>query len=145
MFIGNEGLAPLVAVVTNRAAPTWVRQSAAYRIGTPVMQLGTNAVWAVTPLVGCLPDSNVSPAVAATLGRLELQPEIAVPALVKCLRAQDLATQSQAAWALGCFGAAAASAIHELRSASESRDLEVRKAATNALRQITTKLEAQGH
>ncbi len=145
-LVGEAGLPPLVELVTNQAAPTWVRVSAAARIGNPVTGLGTNANWAVPLLVRYLKDKELGWQVADTLGRLKMQPEIVVPALTEALAQGDPTMQYFAAESLAQFENEAAAATPALLAATISKDADLREAATTALRRIAPQvLENAGH
>jgi hypothetical protein len=147
--IGNDGLAPLVSVVTNKSAPGDFRWIAAAYIGNPVMKLDTNAAWAVPVLAGYLDDNQVALLIAADLGVLRLAPAVAVPALTQCLQDEQrnyAVLQAEAARSLGRFGKDAASAVPDLVYALGSTNKDVRIAATNALQSIAPEvLKNDGH
>jgi HEAT repeat protein len=135
MFIGEAGLPPLIATVTNTSVPIALRCNAAQRIGAPIMNLGTNADWAVPILLTCLDNTDFGAEVAGTLGNLGRRPELVLPALQKCLRDGDLMMRVKAAEALGHFGKEAIAAVPDLLAVTGRHDALATE-ATNALLKI---------
>jgi hypothetical protein len=82
--LGTAGLPPLLAVVTNGAVNVRFRQQALISISR-MNYLGTNASPAVPILIHCLDDPRLAENAAVALGRLTLDSEHAVPALVTCI------------------------------------------------------------
>jgi len=142
--VGERGLPPLVAALTNSAAPMWYRSKAASELADPVEMVGTNMSWAVRVLVPCLQDRAVGSLVARVLGRWKLAPEEAVPALAKCLRSSQFATRAEALTALGKFGAEASSAVPDLLIAAKDGDQLIRSVATNSLLKIAPEVLVKG-
>src|SRR5262249_42387677 len=138
-YIGNDGLAPLVSVVTNKSAPADFRWTAAARISDPMMKLNTNANWVVPVLAVYLNDNQVARPITAVLGSLRLEPTVAVPALRQCLQNEQNdygVLQAEVANSLGRFGKDAVSAVPDLIHALGSTKRKLRIAATNALETI---------
>ena len=146
MCVGKEGLPPLVKVVTNKAAPTWFRASAACRLASPVMNLGTNACWAVPLLLPCLEESNMVRSVVSVLGEWKVDAKDAVPALTRCFRKPDVLVRADAAGALAAFGREASPAVPDLLAATSDKEQLIRVTATRALQRIAPEvLRENGH
>jgi HEAT repeat protein len=133
--IGPEALPSLLAVLTNRQ--TMVRRQALESIAV-MKDLGTNSSSVVAAILPCLKDTDLSFAGAAAkaLSRLQLAPEIVVPALRDSLRGPQPYIRRQAVLALASFKERAISARPELEAALSDSDQTVREWATNALRAV---------
>jgi HEAT repeat protein len=129
-------LPPLVAVITNLQSP--VRQYAV----DAMQYMGSNAQPAVPLLVECLKDKDemVAKDAAWSLGELQLEPDIVVPALISNANLSRPILCSFAIFALGEFGTNARPAVPLLLEALSSQDASVRSAATNALEGIAPRL-----
>jgi HEAT repeat protein len=136
--IGSAGLPSLMAAMTNRRNRNVVRVAAAYSVG----DMGSNAAAAVSALVGCLQDRDIQLAIcsAMSLGRLGLQPEIAVPALANSLESSNM--QHYAVGALRRFGPNARLAVPELVRMLDDPSSDVRRLASDALEQIAPEVLA---
>jgi HEAT repeat protein len=98
--------------------------------------LGTDAHPAVLLLIRCLDDPNLAPMAAKTLGRLRLESDVTVPALIECARSTNQSTRTLALSGLQEFGPGARAAVPELTKLLSDPDVSVCDAARNALRQI---------
>jgi hypothetical protein len=144
--MGNDGLAPLLAVATNKTVPGEMRAHAVTRIRDPLMRVDTNANWAVPVLVDLLKDPVTGPRAAVTLGDLRLDPPVTVPALTACVQDKGAWYNIYAAESLGRFGKGATSAVPALLEALSSTNRYLRMAATNALETIAPEvLKKDGH
>ena len=134
-LIGEDGLAPLLAVLADRQSTN--RIAAAMGIGR-AETLGTNANRAVVALVQCLNDRDARVARSATLalGRLALEPDVAVPALTETVSGTNGRVRISAIIALGRFKDRARSAVPVLVKALGDPAEDVRAAATNAFHEI---------
>jgi HEAT repeat protein len=95
--------------------------------------IGPAAESAVPSLVRHTADTNamVRAYACMALGKIHAQPELAVPALVKCL--DDPASENQAMFALGQFGMDAKAAFPKLLRMRDTNQPGVRTPATSAL------------
>ncbi len=99
---------------------------------------------AVPPLIKLLddPDELARARAAIALGLLGQQPEVVIPALVTNLHeTNSWRIPASAAKALGRFGTNAVSALPELKSVADHKDLRVREAVEGAVRAIETSSE----
>jgi hypothetical protein len=141
-YIGTNGLAIIVGIVTNTSYPC-THRSVALNI---IAGSDTNATCVVPALIDCLNDREMGPQTAVTLGNLKLQPTLVVPALARCLRSKNLLLPESAAESLSEFGTNATVAVPDLIQALDSYDLFVRRAASNALAIIAPEaLKKDGH
>jgi HEAT repeat protein len=133
--IGPEALPSLLAVLTNRQV--MVRRQALVSIAA-MKDLGTNSGSVVAGILPCLKDTDLSFAAAAAqaLSRLQLEPEIVVPALRDSLRGPQPYVRRAAVKALESFKERAVSARPELEAALSDSDATVREWATNALKAV---------
>jgi HEAT repeat protein len=136
-FMGRPGaLPPLMAVITNLHSP--VRLDAV----SGMQEMGSNAQPAVPLLIECLKDKDemVAKEAAWSLGELQLEPNIVVPALISNADPSRPIPYSFVLFALGEFGTNARSAVPLLMQAFRSGDEKVRSAATHALENIDPNL-----
>jgi len=91
-------------------------------------------------------DEDWIPAQAAcwTLGALRAEPELVVSALVKLVEGPKAGCRMPALVALGRFGERAHGALPAVVKAFNDSDLEVREAATNAVRKIAPEVLEKG-
>jgi hypothetical protein len=136
-YLGAEGLPPLTALATNR------QRSDRFKALAAIRGMGTNARPALPVLIQCLNDEDyyVAKYTAVTLGYLQLEPALVVPALTNALRdsfLRDPWLRPRARFidSLAQFGPAATSAVPILLGVLEDPNETVRVAATNALRTI---------
>ena len=104
--------------------------------------MGSNAQPAVPLLIECLKDKDemVAKEAAWSLGELQLEPNIVVPALISNADPSRPIPYSFVLFALGEFGTNARSAVPLLMQAFRSGDEKVRSAATHALENIDPNL-----
>jgi HEAT repeats len=81
-------------------------------------------------------DKGVKQAAATALGRIDPDPEQAVPALITALKDKNAAVRAAAATSLGQLGAEARDAVPALRTAQDDKDRGVSRAARMAIRTI---------
>jgi HEAT repeat protein len=134
-WIGLEALPALMTVVTNRQAPA--RGQAIVSMGA-IRNLGTNANLVVPVLLKLVQDKDEDVAWSAirSLGRIGAEPVKVVPTLSVCLGRPESSLRRNAAQALGSFRQDALLAVPQLIEAMTDKDLSVRDAVTNALREI---------
>jgi HEAT repeat protein len=82
----------------------------------------------------------VSSVAASILGELGLEPDIAIPALIACLKSPDEYLRESGADALAKFGDKARCAVPFLFNALRDRDSGVRDSATGALQKIAPEM-----
>ncbi len=134
-------------VLANRGTNAWpsllralAHRSPAARIhallGLP--ELGTNASGAVPQIVVCLESSNKTERFLAAdrLGRIQQQPEIAVPALIATLDDVDCGVQGRAAIALTRFPEQAIPAIPKLKDLQNATDARLSNCVAYALKAL---------
>jgi HEAT repeat protein len=132
--IGAPALPVLLAGLTNRH----------YRVVTDaalaIVELGTNASPAIPIFLRDLQSPNhfVRERAADALGNLQLEPDLVVPALTNLLTDASHAARFLAMKGLGQFGPAARSAVPAIRPLLT--DLDLKEAATDALRQIAPEI-----
>jgi HEAT repeat protein len=99
--------------------------------------MGSNALPAIPLLVDCTTSTNRDLAWRAmrALGRLQLEPDRVVPALITQLNYPDY-NRIAAVWALRRYGSNAMSAVPFLLQRISDPDEGVRMAVTNALMKI---------
>jgi hypothetical protein len=138
--IGTNGLPPLISAIQNPQYP--LRQKAVLTI---VFMPASPASCAVTTplLIQCLSnttDQRIPPVAAMGLGRDKYAPQLAIPALARCLVNAGASEQLRCAavQSLARFGAQATNALPELTNALTDSSLTVRSAATNAIEKITS-------
>ena len=138
--MGKLAMPTFLTALTNGAVH--VRSRAAFHL----QDLGTNALPAVPMLVETLADEDWIPAQAAcwTLGALRAEPELVVSALVKLVEGPKAGCRMPALVALGRFGERAHGALPAVVKAFNDSDLEVREAATNAVRKIAPEVLEKG-
>jgi HEAT repeat protein len=132
-YMGRPGaLPPLMAVITNLQSP--VRQNAV----DAMQYMGSNAEPAVPLLVECLKDKDemVAKDAAWSLGELQLEPDIVVPALISNANTNRPLLYSFVLGALEEYGTNARPAVPLFLEALHSDDESVRSTATNALKEI---------
>jgi HEAT repeat protein len=129
--IGRQALPPLMTVLTNPQSP--LRGCAALSLSL----LGTNALPAVPILIEYL-QATTDLALCATtsLGKLQQEPHLVVPALINTLQDSRPEIRCAAARALGQFGDQARPAQPALVNLLSDTDEGTRYAVTNALRAI---------
>lgn len=106
-----------------------------------LIKLGGNARAATPALIDVITDSRASPALrhkaCDALASIGPDPGLAVPPLIKALRARDEEVQEGAAWAIGNIGASAAGAVNPLRSLlSTTKNSKTLQAVAWALGQL---------
>ena len=135
-LLGADGLPSLVEVLDDTNAPN--RASAVLHIGGfPKPQ--SNGAAAVPALVRCLDqgDPVVQAYAIEALGNLALNPEIAVPALVRSATpSRNTDVRLRAFQALSRFGEGARAAVPALQSAMQDEDSLIRFGASLALSRI---------
>ncbi|MEI6784778.1 MAG: HEAT repeat domain-containing protein [Verrucomicrobiota bacterium] len=131
--IGKASLPSLLTILANTNAPNLDRVMEC--LGN-YPDLATNAHAAVPMIVRHLKNPDAMGLAVTTLGKLALEPGIAVPALMDCLPSSNDWLRGQAIVALGRFGSEARSAVPALNAALQDADPSVRNDATNALRSI---------
>lgn len=112
------------------------RRSAVIRA---LSQMGPAAKEAVPMLIALpLKDTNVFFRAISVdmLGKIHASPEIAVPALIRCLDDPDLRMRSTVAYALGQFGPEAKSAIAPLKASLGNSDFMTKLTIANAISKI---------
>ena len=145
-LLGAEGMAPLIASLTNQDA--MVRGEAANALGNAATQFRTNE-WQTsqiaTALVPCLQDDSdwVRALAANSLGQMAVQEGSVVPALVPCLTDTNFYVRRNACLALGSFGSRAKPAIPAVAASLQDASAEMRGAAAVALVEIEPQNEAQ--
>ncbi len=137
--MGSEGLAPLLAALTNQSG--FIRYSATRGLAWERSDL--NIV--VPALIARLSDEDLLVHFTAVLalGRLHAEPELAVPALTKDFPGNDPELRSLILEGLGRFGTNASAAIPMLVEALSDNDQKVRKHAAWALQHIDPAAAAQ--
>jgi hypothetical protein len=136
----TNGLAPLISAIQDPQYPLriWAVTSITYMPSTP-----TSATITTPLLIQCLSDtanSQVPLMAAIGLGRHNSAPQLSIPALTRCLETPGASEllRGAAVQSLGLFGAQATNALPALTNALADASLTVRRAATNALQQITS-------
>jgi hypothetical protein len=147
VFVGEAGLAPLLAVLADE------RHFNRIMVARSVLSLylctrtRTNAAAALPVLIRCLKDNDegVVRYAAATLGFLKIESWICVPALTELTHHTNSFMRRSAARALGQFGKEAQSALPVLLDGYKDSDAGVREGAAEAVRNITQEmLEKKG-
>jgi hypothetical protein len=141
-YLGKDALPPLLSMVTNTAFPPTLRLEALSSLGQ-MGHLGSDAHTAVVLLILCLDDPGLAPTAAKTLGRLHLESDITVPALIECTRSTNQGTRMQGVFGLEEFAPDARAAVPELTKLLSDPDFSVRCEATNALRLIAPEVLQQ--
>jgi len=113
--IGLPALPALLKIVKSPTAPAFSRACAAQQF----RKFSTNAIVALPILIEGLKDPDVGVAVycAVAIGDLGLEPDLSIPALVKCLHTTDSSLRRIAAESIARFGRAAAVALPEIKEA----------------------------
>jgi len=133
--IGNAAIPGLVAALTNRSNPPQIRACAAEVLGSVDVDQVDSRV--VTVLASCLQDEpQVAEQAAATLARWNLEPAIAVPALMNVAGNGLYLVRKKAIWALERFGTNALPAVSVLTNFLADPNPDIREATTNALEAI---------
>jgi HEAT repeat protein len=130
--MGSDGLAPLIAALTNQNS--FIRFSAA--IALPWERSDLNIV--VLALIDRLSDQDnlVHQTAVTALGELHAEPGLAVPALMKDFARKDSNLRGQILGVIGGFGTNASAAVPMLLEALSDSDQTVRTVAASALKQI---------
>ena len=128
-LLGDKGLLPLLAGITNRMTP---RRSACIQAAS---LLGSNVVPIMPYLIESLkaPDPEVAQATARTFRFLSEFPDLVVAALAGALSHQDASVRCSAARALSELGRSAQPAEGALRAALSDPDPYVQQWAKSAL------------
>ncbi len=134
---GTNALPALLGVVDNPTHPC--RVVALESLGYMRSALGDSAAMLVPHLINCLNDQN-DPDVAVqatfTLAFFRQSPELAVPALAKCLSSTNQELQEASAHALARFGRAASAAVPALEAEYRAPGSRINLTASNALYRI---------
>jgi len=135
--VGKDGVPSLVAALQHPQLPGC--RAAAYGLGINApFEFGTNAA-ATVPLLAKL-TSNTNEYLAKSaieaIGRIHLEPQVAVPALTNALRSPSSGVQWEAEHAISQFGTNAICAVPLLVEALTNHVYKLRAAATNALLRI---------
>jgi HEAT repeat protein len=130
--MGSEGLAPLIAALTNQNA--LIRQSAA----TALVWERSDLNIVVPALIARLGDQvrNIHRTAVLTLGRLHAEPGLAVPALMKDFPGSDEALRSTILEAFAGFGTNAGAAIPMVIAALSDSLPNEREQVASVLKQI---------
>src|SRR5262249_55578361 len=118
------------------------RISAAEELGHIGAVRAADAKDAVPVMLEMLKDdgnAGVRKAVAAALGRIDPDPEKAVPVFISALKDKDAGVRAAVATSLGQMGADAKDAVPALKQAQNDKDRGVKRAASMALRSIQGK------
>ena len=134
-YLGVSALPPLLVEATNRnnSHRSFILQA----LGT-MKYLGTDAALAIPVLIECANDTNwpVSVFAARSLGQLQLEPEIVLPALARLVSSNGM-LRGIAIQSIGMFGKQPTNpALPVVMAALNDSDLRYREVATNVLRQI---------
>jgi hypothetical protein len=130
--IGEAGIPDLTEALTNRANPPRVRVGAVRVLG----DFTTNSS-AVALLVSCLGEEpHVAEEAAGALGKLHLEPAIAVPALVKAAENGPIEIREQAIRSLGRFSTNARPTVEVLTNFLTDPEPIIRETTTNTLEVI---------
>jgi hypothetical protein len=134
--IGEAGFPPVMAALTNR--DTRIAACAAANI----YLFGTNAHPAVPVLVKYLGGTNDALAAGAawSLAKLQLEPNLVVPALARSLRHSCFSVRLNAIFGLARFGRDAQPAVPQLLPVLSDPHPTLRKSATNALFRIAPEI-----
>ena len=132
-YLGKDALPPLFSMITNNE---YMLKNEAMTSLSQMGYLGTNAHPAIVFLIQCLGEEDLAPAAADGLGRLHLESDISVPALVECTHSTRPLMRIWGAVSLGKFGACARSAMPDLIKLMDDPDATVRPEATNATQKI---------
>jgi HEAT repeat protein len=132
-----EVIPALIPIVTNSANPTAIRCDACETIAF-LGQTGTNESLVLPVLIKCLEDNDVDLACLAAghLPEFTGETNLVVAALIDSLSDSRPKVGWVAASSLGKIGAGANAALSALREATNSPDLRLRNAATDALLEI---------
>jgi hypothetical protein len=132
-YLGKDAIAPLCAMITNTAFP--FKSSAITTLGQ-MGYLGTNMHPAIVLLIQCLHDSDLALSAADILGRLHLESDISVPALIECIHSPYPDRRTCGATSLGKFGQDARASVPRLTKLLNDPSAAVRAEARNALQLI---------
>ena len=134
--VGLPAFPQLLQILTNTQA--LARSQAILSIA----ECASNDVTAASAIIGCLKDParDVTYVAAEALGRMRIPAEIATPALAGALKAENPMTRWAAAGSLRLLGKAAVPAVGNLQETLVDETAYVRRAATNALREIAPEL-----
>jgi HEAT repeat protein len=133
--LGDDNVIVLAHFLTNSMPSR--RRYIAEMLGFDI-SLGGSPPARVPILLGCLDDADdsVVEVAAETLGRLEVQPEVVVPALELAFRKSTGKARASIVAALGNYGVKAKGTLQLLREALRDPDQEIRGSATNAIARI---------
>jgi hypothetical protein len=129
--LGKDAVPPLCSLITNTAFP--FKTSAIATLGG-MGYLGTNMHPAIVLLIQCLQDPELAWFAGDALGRLHLESDISVPALIECIPSPRM--RVCAAVNLAKFGKDARPAVPRLTKLLDDKMPYVRAEATNALKAI---------
>jgi hypothetical protein len=132
-YLGKDALPPLLSMITN--TDLQIRRDAFSSL-SQMRYLGTNAHPAVVLLIQCLQNPGLAKDAAGTLGRLHLESDIAVSALIECTRSANRGMRVQGVSGLEEFGPEARAAVPQLTKLLSDPEGIVRDATTNALHAI---------
>ena len=133
----NDDVASLMKDLKSGSAKT--RTAAAKELGHIGAVNAANTRDAIPLLVNLLKkdrDSSVRQAAATALGRMDPDPEKAIPVFTEALKDKNAGVRIAAATSLGQLGAEAKEAIPALRQAQSDKDRGVSRAAGMAIRTI---------
>jgi HEAT repeat protein len=136
----KEDVPSLLKALKSRNPKT--RASAAEELGHIGAISAADAKEAIPALLGVLKkdsSSDVRKAAATAIGKMDPDPEKAVPALTQALKDRTPGVRIAAAGALGQLGSDAKDAIPALQEAQKDKDRGVSRAAGMALRAIRGK------
>lgn len=134
--IGMSALPALLSALTNQTK-TYCRVSAAYAMQY-VDDFGRDSGQVARALAQSLkdPDPRVGVEAARSLGKLKMEPQVTVSALVKHLQLHDPMLTFLSARVLAEYGQAARPAVPELLRSLNHQHADVRQAAADALLKI---------
>jgi HEAT repeat protein len=137
-YIGADGLQPLMAALTDPDKEKRM-YAAAY---TGFMQPRDTNLTPIVPLLAqCATDDFlIAHNALETLGKLRLEPMVAVPVLTNALRNRHYFMRLRAAEGIGQFGDAGYLAVPALKASLNDPEPVVREAVTNALKAVAPEL-----
>lgn len=140
----TSGLALLISVIQDFKYPLrfWAVMAVAFMPATP-----TSATTITPLLIQCLGDATnprIPPVAAMGLGKNKYAPQLAIPALTRCLATAGASEELRCAavQSLALFGTQATNALPALTNALTDSSFMVRFAATNAIEKITSEVSA---
>lgn len=139
--MGPQVIPALLQIVLNTNAPD------RYAAMLPLGFLGTNSVEVFPVLIRLLDDpaDEVCSGAAEMLGRIRLQPDLCVPALIHCLSSNpNPMARAAAAQSLGRFGSDALPAVSSLRAALSNENNYVQRQAKETLFEIAPEVLTNG-